>query len=140
MLIEMCILLSRGAFCPREVRLEVPARVQSARLGARGGADRPESGVIAAAAIRAGARVGPPGGPRRRGLSKSATKTPIPLKHRKRIVDIPRFHPRPIPVRGVFVADLDTPPPRTAPGAPCAPPRTHSSRTAAPIRALSRRF
>ena len=32
---ETCTLHSSGAFCPREVRLEVPARVQSARLESR---------------------------------------------------------------------------------------------------------
>ena len=32
---EACTLHSSGAFCPREVRLEVPARVQSARLESR---------------------------------------------------------------------------------------------------------
>ena len=58
-LIERCILLSRGAFCPREVRLEVPARVQSARLDTQGsGPGRSRSGVIAEAAVRAGARGG----------------------------------------------------------------------------------
>jgi len=65
-----------------------------------------------------------PRGPRRRGLSKSATKAPIALEHREGIVDIPRFCPRSIPSRDAFVADLDTPPTRTAPGAPPAPPRT----------------
>ena len=39
-LVEMCILLSRGAFHRRDVQLEVHARVQNARLGARGGAGR----------------------------------------------------------------------------------------------------
>ena len=40
-IVEMCIMLSRGAFCTRDVRLKVPARVRSARLGARGsGLDR----------------------------------------------------------------------------------------------------
>ena len=32
---ETCTLHSSGAFCPREVRLEVPARVQNARLESR---------------------------------------------------------------------------------------------------------
>jgi len=46
---------SRCAFCSRDMRLKVSARVQSARFGVRG---RPGgvSGVIAAAAVRAGAR------------------------------------------------------------------------------------
>ena len=56
-------------------------------------------------------------------LSKSATKAPIGPERRRRIVDIPRFFSRPIPPRDVFVADLDTPPPRTIPGASPAPPR-----------------
>ena len=56
-------------------------------------------------------------------LSKSATKAPIALAHQRRIVDIPRFFSRSIPARGAFVADLDTPPPRTAPGVPPAPHR-----------------
>ena len=55
-----------------------------------------------------------PRGPRRRGLSKSATKAPIAPELRERIVDIPCFFPRPIPSRDAFVADLDTPPTRTA--------------------------
>ena len=63
------------------------------------------------------------GRPRRRELSKSATKTRIELKRRKRIVDIPRFFSRSIPARGAFVADLDKPPPRLVPGAPLAPLR-----------------
>ena len=59
-----------------------------------------------------------PAGPRRRRLSKSATKTPTEPERRKRIVDIPRFCSPPIPPRGAFVADLDTTSPRVAPGAP----------------------
>ena len=35
-LVEMCISLSRGAFRPRDVQLEVPARVQNAHLDAQG--------------------------------------------------------------------------------------------------------
>ena len=54
-------------------------------------------------------------------MSKSATKARIAPERRKRIVDIPRFPPRPIPARGAFVADLDTTPPRVAPGAPPVP-------------------
>mgnify|MGYP001645009592 CR=1 FL=1 len=41
LLVEMCILLSRGAFCTRERRLELHFRVRSARLGARGRPPRP---------------------------------------------------------------------------------------------------
>ena len=60
-------------------------------------------------------------------LSESAAKAPIEPERRRRIVDIPRFFSRPIPVRGAFVADLDTPPPRTVPGASPAPPRARPS-------------
>ena len=113
-LVEMCILLSKGAFRPRDVQLEVPARVQNAHLDARGaGRAGPEAGVIAEAAVRAGVRDIE--------LSKSVAKARIPSKCRKRIVDIPRFYSRPIPARGAFATDLDTPPPRTVPGAPPAP-------------------
>ena len=58
----------------------------------------------------------------RRKLSKSATKARTEPGRRKRIVDIPRFHPRPIPPRDAFVADLDTSPPELVPEAPHAPP------------------
>ena len=54
-------------------------------------------------------------------LSKSVAKAPIAPERRRRIVDIPRFFSPPIPARGAFATDLDTPPPRTAPGAPHAP-------------------
>ena len=52
-----------------------------------------------------------------------------PKNFTARNVDIPRFSSPPIPARGAFATDLDTPPPRLAPGAPCAPPRPHSTRT-----------
>ena len=65
----------------------------------------------------------PSRGPWRRRLSKSATKAPIAPERRRRIVDIPRFLSRPIPARGAFATDLDTPPPRTTTGTPPAPPR-----------------
>ena len=110
-LVEMCILLSKGAFRPRDVQLEVPARVQNAHLAARGaGRAGPEAGVIAEAAVRAGARGVE--------LSKSVAKARIEPVCRKRIVDIPRFFSPPIPARGAFATDSDTPPPRTVPGAP----------------------
>ena len=85
-----------------------------------------EMHVSASGGARRGRR--PPCGaplrdPRQRRLSKSATKTPIEPGRRKRIVDIPRFFSPPIPVRSAFVADLDTPPPRLATGAPPAPRR-----------------
>ena len=69
--------------------------------------------MIAEAAVRAGVRDIE--------LSKSVAKARIPSKCRKRIVDIPRFYSRPIPARGAFATDLDTPPPRTVSGAPPAP-------------------
>ena len=65
----------------------------------------------------------PSRGPWRRGLSKSVAKAPIAPGRRRRIVDIPRFLSRPIPVRGAFATDLDTPPTRTVTGVPPAPPR-----------------
>ena len=55
-LVEMCILLSKGAFRPRDVQLEVPVRVRSARLGARGRCGSARGPTIAAAAVRAGVR------------------------------------------------------------------------------------
>ena len=66
-------------------------------------------------------------GLQRCGLSKSATKARIEPERARRIVDIPGFSSRPIPARGAFVADLDTPPPRTAPGVPPAPPHVRPS-------------
>ena len=65
----------------------------------------------------------PSRGPRRRHLSKSVAKAPIAPESRKRIVDIPRFSPPPIPTRGAFATDLDKPPPEAVPRAPPAPPR-----------------
>ena len=104
-LVERCILLSR---------MTVGTALSNAKCTSRrwGGA-RPGRWL---------ARGAPPGGLRRRGLSKSATKAPIGPRRARRIVDIPGFSSRPIPARGAFVADLDTPPPRTAPGVPPAPP------------------
>ena len=97
----------------------------SASGGVRGGRRRGLWALFARRGARRGrrpARGAPSGGPRRRGLSKSATKARIEPERAKRIVDIPRFRSRPIPPRGAFVADLDTTPPRTAPGVPPAPP------------------
>ena len=50
-------------------------------------------------------------------------KGPDPVEARRIIVDIPRFCLPSIPARSVFVADLDTTPRWTVPGAPCVPPR-----------------
>ena len=70
------------------------------------GSDRPIGVPVAAAARLAAPFLGPrpPSlrGPRWCRLSKSATKARIEPKRRKRIVDIPRFFSRPIPVRGAF--------------------------------------
>ena len=106
-LVEMRILPSRRAFCLREQRLELHSRVRSARLGA-GGSRR---------GLRP-ARGAPPGDPRRRRLSESVAKARIEPGRAQGIVGIPRFFSRPIPARSAFATDLDTPPPRTAPGAP----------------------
>ena len=69
------------------------------------------------------ARGRPPRPVRGSGLSKSATKAPTEPERARRNVYIPRFSSRPIPARSAFVADLDTPPPRVATGAPPAPRR-----------------
>ncbi len=111
-LVEMCILLSRGAFCTREWRLELHFRVRSARLGV-GGARR---------GLRS-TRGGPSGACGGRRLSKSVAKARIAPERAERIVDIPRFYPPPIPPRDAFATDLDTTPPQTATGAPPAPLR-----------------
>ena len=87
--------------------MELHSRVRSARLGAGGSrrGRRPTRGA-------------PPGDPRRHRLSESVAKARIPPKHRKRIVDIPRFFSRPIPARGTFATDSDTPPPLDRPRSP----------------------
>ena len=102
-----------------EVHISAPGAV-------RGGRRRGPRAPLARRSARCGrrpARGAPPGGPRRRGLSKSATKARIGPERARRNVDIPRFRSRPIPPRGAFVADFDTPPPRAVPGAPPAPRR-----------------
>ena len=60
----------------------------------------------------------PSRGPRRRRLSESVAKAPIAPRRTKRIVDIPRFFSRPIPARGAFATDSDTPPPLDRPRSP----------------------
>ena len=60
-------------------------------------------------------------------LSKSVAKARIASECRRRIVGIPRFFSWPIPSRGAFATDLDTSPPRTAPGVPPAPHRARPS-------------
>ena len=76
---------------------------------------------VRTAAVQAAAVPGE--GPWRRRLSKSVAKASIALERARRIVDIPRFFSMPIPARGAFATDSDTPPPRIAPGAPPAPSR-----------------
>ena len=94
-------------------RTALPRARRGRRSGHRGRrGDRP---------ARRPARGHPPRPVRASRLSKSATKAPTEPERRKRIVDIPRFHPRSIPTRGAFVADLDTPPPWVATGVPPAP-------------------
>ena len=93
-----------------------------ARRGHRGGR-RARRGRPGGRRARRPTRGHPPRPVRGRRLSKSATKAPIEPERTRRNVDIPRFCSPPIPPRGAFVADLDTPPPRVTPGAPPAPHR-----------------
>ena len=79
-------------------------------------------------------------GPRRHCLSKSVAKARIPPGCAKGIVDIPRFFSPPILSRSAFATDLDTPPPRTAPGAPPAPQPYPPTRTITPIPASPEGF
>ena len=99
-----------------------------ARRGHRGGR-RARRGRPGGRRARRPTRGHPPRPVRGRRLSKSATKAPIEPERTRRNVDIPRFCSPPIPPRGAFVADLDTPPPRTATGTPPAPPRRRSAAT-----------
>ena len=100
----------RRSVVERKGRSRRAPRAPSGRRGARRGR-RP---VLGAPGERSR-------GPAAAKLSESAAKTRIGPERRKRIVDIPRFFSRPIPPRDAFVADSDTIPPRTAPGAPPAP-------------------
>ena len=127
-LVEMRILPSRRAFCLREQRLELHSRVRSARLGAGGSrrGRRPTRGA-------------PPGDPRRHRLSESVAKARIPPKHRKRIVDIPRFFSRPIPARGAFATDSDNRCRRGSPGGAPRVGRRPRREPPAPRRALRTR-
>ena len=135
-IVEMCIILSRCAFCTRDVRLKVPVRVQSAHLGARGRVRPPGGGAARERGDRRGRR--PCRGPRRCRLSKSVAKARIAPEHRKRIVGISRFSSRPIPPRSAFATDSDTLPPRPASGAPRAPHSVPSPafRAIVPLRVL----
>ena len=99
-----------------------------ARRGHRGGR-RARRGRPGGRRARRPTRGHPPRPVRGRRLSKSATKAPIEPERTRRNVDIPRFCSPPIPPRGAFVADLDTPPPRTATEVPPAPPRRRSAAT-----------
>ena len=62
-------------------------------------------------------------------MSKSVAKARIEPERAKRIVGIPRFFSRLIPVRDAFATDLDNCPPRVVPGAPPAPLRSDLIRT-----------
>ena len=62
-------------------------------------------------------------------MSKSVAKARIEPERAKRIVGIPRFFSRPIPVRDAFATDLDNRPPRVVPGAPPVPLRSDLIRT-----------
>ena len=95
--------------------------------GARSRGPRPTAGEFVMVAVRQMALL--LRRTRRRGLSKSVAKAPIAPKRRKRIVDIPRFFSPPIPPRGAFATDSDTPPPRIATGAPPAPARQRPATT-----------
>ena len=156
---------SRGAFCSRGVHfaleralLTAPLEGEMHRSSAKctprhpgvGAGPVQERSDRRGRAVRAGARVQsvqpqalepggrrPCRGPRRRRLSESVAKTPIEPGRARRIVDIPRFCSPPIPPRDAFATDSDTTPPRTAPGAPPAPPRARpapSPRRSRPVR------
>ena len=62
-------------------------------------------------------------------MSKSVAKARIEPERAKRIVGIPRFFSRLIPVRDAFATDLDNCPSRVVPGAPPAPLRSALIRT-----------
>ena len=95
-----------------------------------------EAHVSASGSARRGrspARGAPPGDPRRRKLSRSVAKAPIAPECTERIVDIPRFCSTPIPPRDAFATDLDTPPPRSVPGAPPVSPHARPPPVTTPI-------
>ena len=137
---------SRGAFRPRDVHfaleralLTAPLEGEMHRSSAKCTPRHPVgAGPVQERSDRRGRR--PRRGPRRRRLSESVAKTRIAPKRRRRIVDIPRFCSPQIPPRDAFATDSDTPPFRTAPGAPPAPPRARpapSPRRSRPIRRSS---
>ena len=137
---------SRGAFRPRDVHfaleralLTAPLEGKMHRSSAKCTPRHPVgAGPVQERSDRRGRR--PRRGPRRRRLSESVAKTRIAPKRRRRIVDIPRFCSPQIPPRDAFATDSDTPPFRTAPGAPPAPPRARpapSPRRSRPIRGSS---
>ena len=139
LLVERCILLSRTT---------VGTALSNAKCTSRRRATPEESGAAArgpcwlagAPVVVAVRPLAPSRTPWRRRMSKSATKARIEPERRKRIVDIPRFSSRPIPARGAFVADFDTPPPQAVTGAPPAPPHAHPHPFTAPHPPLNRRF
>ena len=140
LLVERCILLSRTT---------VGTALSNAKCTSRRRATPEESGA-AARADPVGSPERPswsPSGPWRpsrtpwrRRMSKSATKAGIEPERARRIVDIPRFSSQPIPARGAFVADFDTPPPQAVTEAPPAPPHAHPHPFTAPHPPLNRRF
>ena len=113
---------------PRRPRPALSCERRAFRVG-EGGWELRVGGRISRLGVRGASRgrrrdpCRPSRGPWRRGLSKSVAKAPIAPESRRRIVDIPRFLSRPIPVWGAFATDLDTPPTRTATGVPPAPSR-----------------
>jgi len=137
---------SKGAFCSRERRLELHSRMRSARLSAgrrpRSPAPRPADpvGSPERPSWSPSGPWRPSRTPWRRRMSKSATKARIEPERARRIVDIPRFSSQPIPARGAFVADFDTPPPQAVTEAPPAPPHAHPHPFTAPHPPLNRRF
>ena len=100
-----------------EVHISAPGAVR----GGRRHSPRTPFARRSARCGRRPARGAPSGGPRRHRMSKSATKARIEPERAQRIVDIPRFCSRPIPARGAFAADFDTPPLRIVTGVPSAP-------------------
>ena len=84
---------------------------------------------LAAVGCRRGGAGGAPGTIRGGIVSESVAKARIESERTRRIVDIPHFHPRPIPARGAFATDLDNCPARVVPGAPPAPLRSDFIRT-----------
>ena len=120
-LVERCILLSRMTVgtALSSAKCTFRRRGSSGEAGATARGPRSLAGAPVVVADRPVAPL--PGARGGTGMSKSATKARIKPERAQRIVDIPRFCSRPIPARGAFVADLDTPPPWIITGVPSAP-------------------